>query len=508
MLENKSRTRNTIINSLIGMSSYIVIMIVTMMTRVYFARYLGKELLGLNSLYASVLQLLQISELGIGNAIIISLYEPVKNHNKEKIKSLIGLYKKVYSKFVIILFLLGVLVLQFILPIIVNVKYITMREAKIYFLLFLLGIISSYLLAYTKSIFYAEEKNGFIFTVNAVQKVIVSIFQILAIVLWENYYAFLVLIIVGNFVENIISTISVYKKHSYLKDSHYTELGRDEKNSIIALIKPIFVVKIADKIINQSDSIIINQFINIVTLGMYGNYHTIFNSILGLFSPIGASLTSSYGNMAVCADKEEKYNAYKKSYNMLHFVVVLFCAYFFAFIQDFISFTYGKDFLLSNRLSFFMTVYLYLELTKTIYYSYQNAMGLHRLDQKYIIMQIPFNIIVSIIFVFLLGIEGVILGTILSLMLFSLNFKGKLLYQYSFGKSRMSYYKKTLVDIVKFFSVVIFVFIIKDIIIPESIVGFVLKTLVMAIIVCLFVLLISLLDKDFKYDLINLMKRV
>ena len=77
-MDKTSRTKNSLLNSLAGMISYAFVMIATLATRTMFARYLGEELLGLNTLFTSVLQILQITELGIGNAIIVFLYEPVK----------------------------------------------------------------------------------------------------------------------------------------------------------------------------------------------------------------------------------------------------------------------------------------------------------------------------------------------------------------------------------------------------------------------------------------------
>lgn len=109
-------------------------MVATMATRIAFARYLGEELLGLNSLYTSVLQILQITELGIGNAMIIFLYEPVKNSDKEKTKALIHLYKNVYNVFAGILLLLGIGVQVLLIPHIVDVNTIAMKTVQSVFL--------------------------------------------------------------------------------------------------------------------------------------------------------------------------------------------------------------------------------------------------------------------------------------------------------------------------------------------------------------------------------------
>lgn len=504
----KSRTVNTAINSFVGMLSYAFVMAATLATRVAFARYLGNELLGVNSLYTSILQVLQISELGISNAIIVFLYGPIKNSDKETIKSLISLYKRVYLLFSLFLFILGCLVDLFIIPHIVKVNSTSMPDIQIYFLLYLIGIVCSYLFAHNKSVIYAEQRNGVISWANAIQKCLVGIFQVLAVFLYKNYFLFLILLIVGNIAENLFCHFWVLKRHPYLLDKNVNPLSPEDKQNIINLIKPVFVVKIADKVLNQSDSIIVNSFIDIITLGMYANYHTIFNAVLGLFSPIGAALTSSYGNLSIGASPSEKFRGYKKSYDLLHFVSVLFCSFFLAYIQDFIAIAYGDEFLLSDSLCVWMTIYLYVTSVKTIYYSYQNAMGLHKLDQKQMLLQVPVNIIASIALVFILGIDGVVIGSIIALVLCSICFKGMYLYKFSFNENTSLYYIKTIKDSLLAAVILFITYFCSKIYIANSIISFLIKVIIMSIVICIYAVAILAFSKDFRTVLNVLYKKM
>ena len=499
--------KNIVMNSAYGMFSYVFVMISTMITRMAFARYLGRELLGLNTLFTSILQILQITELGIGNAIIVFLYEPVKLLDKEKTKALISLYKKVYNGFTIALLSIGLIVQMFILPKIVDTS-IDIRMVQNYFFLFLFGVVCSYVCAYSKSIFYAEQKVRIVSVANAVQKTVVSCLQLIVIFVFENYYAFLLLFIAGNLLENILCHRIVMKSHPYLKEPVAERLSKEEKTKIINLVKSIFVVRMSDKILGQSDSIIINRMIDIVTLGMYGNYHTIFNAVLGLFSPIGAALTSSYGNLSVSASAEEKYDAYKKSYPFMHYVVLLFSCYFLAFIQDFIYLTYGLSYKLDNSTAFVLTIYLYVSLVVTIYYSYQNALGLHKLDQKQIIAQVPLNIISSVILAKYMGLNGVIWGTILSLIVFSFGFKGRYLYQYVFNQKISIYYTKIIKN--SLLSILIFVFIMKlnNVYVIDSFIAFFIKAVVLMAITTFLATSMMMLDVDFRNYIIKMIKQL
>ena len=58
--------------------------------------FMGVEYLGLNSLFTSILQVLNLSELGLSNAIIYSMYKPIANNDQETIQSIMSFYKKAY----------------------------------------------------------------------------------------------------------------------------------------------------------------------------------------------------------------------------------------------------------------------------------------------------------------------------------------------------------------------------------------------------------------------------
>jgi hypothetical protein len=57
--------------------------------------------------------LLSFAELGIGNAIIYSMYKPLALNDKEKIKSLMALYAKAYRIIGFFVFVAGLLVIPF-----------------------------------------------------------------------------------------------------------------------------------------------------------------------------------------------------------------------------------------------------------------------------------------------------------------------------------------------------------------------------------------------------------
>ena len=54
------------------------------------------EYVGLKGLFSSVLDLLNLFELGVGSAIVFSMYKPVAEDDLESVGALLALYKKLY----------------------------------------------------------------------------------------------------------------------------------------------------------------------------------------------------------------------------------------------------------------------------------------------------------------------------------------------------------------------------------------------------------------------------
>ncbi|MGO4277130.1 hypothetical protein AB4Z22_46090, partial [Paenibacillus sp. TAF58] len=107
---------------------------------------LGNELLGLTSLYTNIIGLLSIVELGIGSAIIYSLYKPFAENDQVKVKGYLNFYSKFYNNVGFIILVLGIS-MTFFLQLFIK-DQINLLDAQLYFLLFLINTIISYFFSY------------------------------------------------------------------------------------------------------------------------------------------------------------------------------------------------------------------------------------------------------------------------------------------------------------------------------------------------------------------------
>ena len=87
------RTKNAANNIVFGTMIKIVNMVIPFVFRTVMLHYLGVEYLGLNGLFKSILSFLNLAELGVGSAMVFSMYRPIAEDDTEKICALLRLYR-------------------------------------------------------------------------------------------------------------------------------------------------------------------------------------------------------------------------------------------------------------------------------------------------------------------------------------------------------------------------------------------------------------------------------
>ena len=154
------RTRNAVRNVIFGglLKGYQIL--VPFIMRTLLIRYLGMEYLGLNSLFTSILQILNLAELGVGSALGYSMYAPIAEGKKDEICALLSLYRRYYRLIGLGIFLAGIVLLPF-LPSLVKTDSIP-PDVDLYVLYLLhLGacVISYWLFAYKNCLLFAHQRN-------------------------------------------------------------------------------------------------------------------------------------------------------------------------------------------------------------------------------------------------------------------------------------------------------------------------------------------------------------
>ncbi|MDQ8566145.1 hypothetical protein Q3F77_10275 [Enterococcus faecium] len=498
-MKEKSRTYNSIINSMWGITSAIITVFLNFAVRIFIIRTLGEEINGLHNLFQNTINVMALMETGVSSAMIIHLYEPVKNKDYNTIKKLISFYRQLYLGIAFVFLTVGLVVDIYFLNNIVSTT-IDMKEVHVYFLFFTLSFFVNYLAYYKRSILYAEQNNRISIMATTISQVVFRGLAIVVAILTHEYLYFLLFLIGEKICSNAICNIYVNKYHPYLKKIKGIKLEKEKKKAIFSTIKPLFVNQTSLTMQSSANSILISMLLgNISIVGYYGNYQLVISTIQLLFSQMGSAFTSSFGNLATENDKPRMYSVYRKSCFIMNSLAFICCAGVIACIQDFIEIVFGANFVLNFSCVLILIFSMLVYLLNIPIISVQNAMGLHGCDVGAMCAQAILAIIFGYSAGKFFGMEGILLGLTIPTIIFTLINKGIVISKVAFEIAAYKYLKDIGIDLLKGIIIIGIVAVLCNYFpICNNIIGMILKGIMSLIVSGILIILFSLKSEYFK----------
>lgn len=138
-----NRTANTTRTFFFGVLSKMITILFPFITRTIIIYKLGAEYVGLTSLFNSVLQILNVSELGISSAISFCLYKPIAEEDNDTINALMALMRKLYKIIGGVILGTGIMIIPF-LGNFISGTYPETMNIYILYIIYLLNAVVSY----------------------------------------------------------------------------------------------------------------------------------------------------------------------------------------------------------------------------------------------------------------------------------------------------------------------------------------------------------------------------
>lgn len=434
------RTKNATRNILFGLMLKAYQIFIPFLMRTAMIYIMGVEYLGLNSLFSSILQVLNLAELGVGSAMIFSMYKPIADDDEDKICALMNLYKTYYRVIGFIILLIGCLLTPFI-PKLISGDVPTDINVYILYILNLLATVLSYwLYAYKSSILYAYQRTDAISKVNLITSTIQYIFQLFLLWAFHNYYLFVLVMLVTQAFTNII--IAIVAKKIYPQYTPKGKLSSTDVNKINCRIRDLFTAKFGSVVIGSADTIVISAFLGLKTLAVYQNYYFIMNSICGLLSVVFSAITAGIGNSLVTESEEKNYNDFKKFTFIICFILCICCCCFAGLYQPFMKMWVGNELMLDYDFVILFCILFYCLELALVWATFKDAAGLWHSDRFRPLIGAVSNLVMNIIMVNYIGLYGIILSTVFSYILISMPWLIHNLFKYLYKKPVIPYLKE------------------------------------------------------------------
>lgn len=432
------RTKNATRNIIWGIIEKVVTILMPFICRTVFIKVLGSEYLGLNSLFSSILQVLSISELGIGTAIVFSMYKPIAEDDENALCALLNVYKKVYQIIGTVILLVGLAILP-ILPKLINGTYPSEVNIYVLYLIYLFNtVIGYYLFAYKQALFSAYQRNDLLSKRTTVINFFSNAAQIGLLLFAHNYYVYLLVLPVATIITNLANAYLANKMYSNIQCRG--QISEEVKSSIKKRIVGLLSFKIYNVIFTSVDTIVISSFLGLTPLAIYNNYYYIQTSIVGFLVILTSSITAGIGNKMITNSIEDNYQDFKNftfanGWISSWCAVCLLCLY-----QHFIKVWVGESYLFPFLTVYLMVIYFFLPRLTTMTYTYREAAGLWWEDRFRPLVATAVNLIVNILLVQIIGMNGVIISTLVCTIFINVPWGSYILFKNYFKISLKEYF--------------------------------------------------------------------
>ena len=409
-------------------------------SRTVFIYMLGYEYLGVNGLFADLLSMLSVAELGVGAAIAYAMYKPMADGDERKLYALAMLYRRAYMWIGILMAVVGVGLTPFLQLFIKDASGI--ENLRIIYLLVLANSVVTYFFSYKITLLTVAQEGYKESLVRSAVSAVQILLQIVYLVQTKDYIGYLVIQLVATIVIQMILSGMAVKKFRFLREKWDVEIEAEEKSGLFKNIRALIFHKLGNFFVNGTDNLIISKMIGLLVNGIYANYLLITKSIRGFTYLIFNALTASVGNLNAMEDKEKVVDRFDKIYFMGYWMTVFCSVSLLCLLNPFISLLWGETFDLPVVVVIVLNFYL-AEMRNPVMV-FRDAMGLYWYDRFKPLYESLVNIVFSIILGKYLGILGVLIGTALSAIGVVCWMEPLVLYRHGFGCSCKAFFKKYL----------------------------------------------------------------
>lgn len=395
--------------------AYILNNLLKFIVRMAFVRALPIEYLGINGLFGNIISMLSLAELGIGPAIVYSLYAPLAKRDKETVKSIIHLFKKAYLRIGLFIIIVGLALTPWLDWFIKGNSNIP--DLRWFYAIFLLNSGVSYFYAYKRNLLIADQKQ-YVSTVNeCFWQILLSVAQIVALKLCPSFWPYTLLMLATTVCENFTIARKADKEYPLLKEPRIEPLSGEVRHTIFKNVGAMVFHKIGGMVVFSTANIILAKLVGLAALGMYSNYYLVTNAVNSFSDRLFAGVTASVGNLIAIEELVKKQQIFKVVEHITAWLALMIAAGLYVMLNPLIQLWLGSRYLFDECLVASLIINFYLAYMRKAVLMFKDASGLFWNDRYKPVAESIVNIIASVYLTIHYGIVGVVWGGIISTVL-------------------------------------------------------------------------------------------
>ena len=410
-------------------------------SRTAIIKVLTIEYVGLSGLFSNVLTMLSLAELGIGEAIIFSMYGPIARGERENIGAIMAFYKKVYVAVGAFILVAGLAITPWIGYFIKDMPDVP--EIYLIYALYVVNSSTSYFFSYKAAFVTANQNNALVVVNNGLWEAGMIAAQVVVLVTTRNYIGYMVVGIAFVLLRNVSISYLADRRYPVLREKTKTKIPPEIFGQIRRNTGAMVFHKIGTIVVFATDNLILSKFVGLVSVGIYTNYYTITNAVTVFINKFFQAIAASVGNLAVNESVERQEKTFFKIAFLNFWMYTFSCCCLMNLMSPFINDIWlGEGYLFDETVVLLIVVKTYITGMRSAVQTFKNAKGLYWQNKYMPIYESLINLVASILLVEFMGVAGVILGTIISSLATCVWIEPRVLYRYGFEKPAGAYVRR------------------------------------------------------------------
>ena len=411
------RSKKAIINITMTLLLQIVAIIYGFIIPKVIITSFGSEVNGLVSSITQFLAYITLLESGVGPVIKASLYKPIANKDKKEIANVLRASEK-FFRTISYVFIVYLIILAFIYPLIISTEFSYIYTLSL-IIIISISTFAEYYFGMTYKLYLQAEQKTYVISIIQIITYILSI--VIIVILAKLHCSIHLIKLISGFIFVLRPVMqNIYVKRKYQININLVDNEYKLKNKWDGLAQHIAAV-----IHGDTDVTILTIFSNLTEVSVYSVYYLIVKGINSIIQAFTGGIDASFGDMIAKKEQENlnrKFNIYEVFYFTTATIVYTSTI---ILIVPFVS-IYTKGITDANYIRPIFGVLLVLSefmwAIRLPYSSITLAAGHFKETKKGAWVEAITNIVLSIILVFKYGIIGVAIGTLVAMLIRTIEF--------------------------------------------------------------------------------------
>jgi len=437
-MPHESRLKKTLLNAKVNLIFYALSLALTFFSRKIFLNVLGADFIGLTNTLLNLLGFLNLAELGIGMAIGYVLYKPLFDNDQSKINEIISVFGYIYRWIGFIILGTGLLLSCFLPFIFPNT---TFHYSIIYFAYFsyLISSLIGYFANYKQTLLGADQKNYVITAYYESAVLLKTALQMGLTYYTGNYFLWIAMELILGIVYSCILNWKINQVYPWLNAE--VKLGKQlfkKYPEVIKYTKQIFAHKLGAFVQFQTTPFMIYAFVSLKIVAYYGNYTMIIGKITVLINNLLSSTSAGVGNLIAEGNQKQIKKVFWELLGIRFLIAGIVSFSLLQLTEPFISLWLGAEYILPHYILLLIIINSFISYTRGTSDQFLYGYGLFN-DTWAPLAEVGINLSVSIVGGTFLGLPGILMGNIASLIVIVAIWKPYFLYTKGF-KTPVLYY--------------------------------------------------------------------